>query len=70
VSDVPPMLVLQARAEARACLFATGEFTLGEALEPLEDYVADSGLLDDFGRDVIDRVIVTPFEPFLAIPGA
>lgn len=69
MSEVPPMLILQARAEARAVLFAAGELTLGEAFGPLEDYAVESGLLDDFGRDAVDRVIVEPFEPFLLIPG-
>jgi hypothetical protein len=69
MSELPPMLILQARAEALAILFAAGEITLGEALAPLEQYVDASGLLEDFGRDAVDRVIVEPFEPFLLIPG-
>jgi len=67
--QVAPILVLQARASARAYLFAAGEFTLGEAFAPLEHYAVDSGLLDEFGRDAIDQLIIAPFEPFIAIPG-
>jgi hypothetical protein len=66
--ELPPLLVLQARAEAWAYLFAAGDCTLGEAFEPLEHYAIESGLLDDFGRHTVDRLIVAPFEPFL-IPG-
>ena len=69
MSEVPPMLVLQARAEARARLFAVGNLTLGEALAPLEHYATESGLLDEFGRDTVDRLILAPFEAFIVIPG-
>ena len=53
----------------RARLFAVGNLTLGEALAPLEHYAVESGLLDDFGRDTVDRLILAPFEPFIIISG-
>jgi hypothetical protein len=46
-----------------------GNLTLGEALAPLEHYAVESGLLDDFGRDTVDRLILAPFEPFIIISG-
>ena len=64
-SALPAILVLQARAEARAYLFATGEWTIGEALEPLEHYADKSGVLDEFDLEIVDAVILAPFLPFL-----
>jgi hypothetical protein len=50
---VSPLLVLQARAEARAILYAAGE--LGEQLEPavvpLLKYAMDSGITDTIGAE-------------------
>jgi hypothetical protein len=59
--SVAPMLVLRARAEARALLFAAGEFTLGEAIDPLFAYAERSGLLALLGRESIDEIIFDAF---------
>jgi hypothetical protein len=61
--DVPPLLVLQARAEARAILYAAGE--LGEQLEaavvPLLQYAMDSGITDDIGAERAYAIVKDAF---------
>jgi hypothetical protein len=42
-----PLLVLQARAEARAMLFLACELDLDEALAPLEDYAIENEITDE-----------------------
>jgi hypothetical protein len=57
-SKLNPLMVLQARAEARALLHAAGEFTIEEATEPLYCYAIESGLVVELGiarvRDIIE----------------
>jgi hypothetical protein len=48
---VSPLLVLQARAEARALLYATCEFDLEQAIQPLLQYALDTGIVDKVGAD-------------------
>jgi hypothetical protein len=58
-----PLLVLQARAEARAMLFAYGEFeTLDEALNPLVRFANDSGIASEIGGDAAWQIIRTAFK--------
>jgi hypothetical protein len=61
--DVSPLLVLQARAEARAILYAAGE--LGEQLEPavvpLLQYAVDSGITDEIGAERAFAVVKQAF---------
>jgi hypothetical protein len=59
--DVAPLLVLQARAEARALLYATCEFDLEEAIAPLLQYAMDSGVIDKVGADGAFGVIKQAF---------
>jgi hypothetical protein len=62
---VPPMLVLRARAEARALLYAHGKFgNLDEATNPLRRYAIKSGLLEMLGRERVEAIILDPFERF------
>ena len=74
-ADVSPLLVLQARAEARAILYAAGEFELnisrnnfgGEisslerAVVPLLQYAMDSGVIDQVGADGAFGIIKQAF---------
>jgi hypothetical protein len=55
-------LILQARAEARALLFATGEFDLHEALAPLLAYAMDSGCVEAIGAEASFAIIRKAFE--------
>jgi hypothetical protein len=58
---VAPLLVLQARAEARALLYGASEFDLEEALEPLFLYAIDSGITHEFGVDTVMAIIRAAF---------
>jgi hypothetical protein len=51
MNEVQPMLVLLARAEARALLYAACEFDLEEAITPLTRYAFDSGIVDQIGAE-------------------
>jgi hypothetical protein len=57
-----PLLILQARAEARALLLSTCEYAdLDEAVEPLLSYAVKSGLVDDIGADNVWALIAAAF---------
>jgi hypothetical protein len=58
-----PLLVLQARAEARAILFEAGEYEDSDAaMGPLVAYAYESGLEEELGLDVVLDVIGKAFE--------
>jgi len=60
------MLILQARAQARALLFEAGEFgSLDEALQPLFDYALDSGIADEIGADAMFTIVHQAFAKVL-----
>lgn len=61
IDDVAPLLVLQARAEARALLYTTCEFDLEQAIQPLLQYALDSGVIDKVGADGAFGVIKQAF---------
>lgn len=52
---VPPLLVLQARAEARYLLYLAGEFDLGEATDPLLAYARKERIADPIAHRIINR---------------
>jgi hypothetical protein len=58
---VAPILVLRARAEARSLLFRCGEFTLGEALDPLFAYAYKAGLVNMLGSEAIENIVYDAF---------
>jgi len=56
------LLVLQARAEARALLFRCCEYeNLGEAIGPLLGYAHQSGLAETMGADAVLDIVKAPF---------
>jgi len=57
-----PLLVLQARAQARAYLHAAGEFDIEQALDPLFRYAMASGIVDEFGMENVTAIIRDAFE--------
>ena len=58
-----PILVLRARAEARALLYVTMEYNaLDAAVQPLWDYAAESGLATEIGADRVYEIIRKAFE--------
>lgn len=59
--DASPLLVLQARAEARAILYAACECELDEAITPLTRYALDSGIVDQLGAERAYAIIKTAF---------
>jgi len=60
--DVAPLLVLQARAEARAILYAAGEFDgIEPAVVPLLQYAMDSGITDDIGAERAFAIVRAAF---------
>jgi hypothetical protein len=56
-----PLCVLIARAEARALLYAATEFDLPEAVDPLQSYAAESGLVDEIGQDAVQAILAAAF---------
>jgi hypothetical protein len=61
-----PILVLNARAEARAILYALGEFeSFDVALAPLREYAEAAGLIDWLGGEAIEQIIVARFVDIL-----
>jgi hypothetical protein len=60
---VSPVLVLQARAEARALLFKCGEYEdSGDAIGPLLMYAHESSLVEEIGADGVLAIIEKAFE--------
>jgi hypothetical protein len=57
-----PLLVLKERAEARAHLWACGEFDLNQATEPLYRYAVQSGVVEEFGMESVSNIIKAAFE--------
>jgi hypothetical protein len=59
---VDPLLVFIARAEARAMLLAADEFDIQTAVDPLQVYAAESGLVDRIGQDAVQRILAHTFQ--------
>lgn len=60
---IDPLLVLEARAQARAILFAAVEYEdSGEAVAPLLAYAHESGLAGTYGADTIISIIREAFK--------
>ena len=58
-----PLMILEARSQARALLFKTAEYgNLGEALTPLLVYAHESGIVDAIGADATWAIIRRAFE--------
>jgi len=57
-----PLLILQARAEARAYMFHIGEFDYETATDPLYAYAIENGLVGEFGIDTVSNIITAAFE--------
>jgi hypothetical protein len=56
-----PLEVLQARARARATLYAAGELSLHEAVDPLQHWAVDTGLVEQVGQDVVQLILARAF---------
>jgi hypothetical protein len=59
-----PQQVLEARAEARACLWASCDILdLFDAVDPLQSYAERSGLVETIGQDAVQAIIADAFGP-------
>jgi hypothetical protein len=63
MNEVPPLLVLQARAEARALLYAACELDeeLETAIAPLMQYAFNSGIVDQIGAERAFAIVQQAF---------
>jgi hypothetical protein len=60
--SVHPLRVLQARAEARALLYACCEYDdVEQAVDPLFAYAIESGIAAEFGMDAVKSIIKQAF---------
>jgi len=55
------VMVLQARAQARALLYQHGQLELEEAVTVLWRAAEESGLLDKYGEEQVTKIIRTAF---------
>ena len=61
-AQVQPLLVLQARAEARAILYADGDYVdIAEAIKPLMAYAFEAGIVDQIGAERAHAIIKAAF---------
>ena len=56
-----PLLVLQARAEARALLWQIGYWNFHHAVDELQRFAEQSGAIADIGQDEVQRIIAAAF---------
>jgi hypothetical protein len=63
-NDVSPLLVLQARAEVRAILYAAGELTLQDAVDGCQQAAEAYGLVAEIGQDAVQAIIASAFMPY------
>jgi len=61
MAGIDPFVAFQARCEARALLIAAGEYSLQEAVDELQRDAEQTGLVDRFGQDLIQRVMSQAF---------
>jgi len=64
---ISPLVALQLCAEARAILFAAGEWDLAEAWQPLEQYATESGLIEQYGPEIISNIIYDAFKAHIQV---
>ena len=59
-----PLAVFVARAEARAMLWAAGEFDLHEAVDVLQAAAERDGLIATLGQDRVQQILRDAFHQF------
>lgn len=62
---VSPILVLRARAEARATLVASGYYETDEAVDALMQWALRAGLVEGLGENAVAEIILDPFRRHL-----
>jgi hypothetical protein len=58
------MDVLRARAEARALLYAAGEYDLHEGVDVLQHDAERQGLVDIIGQDIVQQILSDAFSKY------
>ena len=53
--------IFKERCEARAILFATGEYDLHDAVDVLQTAAEASGLVDEIGQDAVQTIMAEAF---------
>jgi hypothetical protein len=64
VATVDPVDAFRERAEARAMLYAAGEYTLIEAVDALQLAAEASGLVAAIGQAAVQQIMSNAFAPF------
>jgi hypothetical protein len=67
----PSEAVYAARCEARALLFVNGQLSLHEAVDELQTYAEQAGLIDRIGQEEVQRIMGEAFalaEPLPDVP--
>jgi hypothetical protein len=60
-----PIDALALRAWARTYLWAAGEIkNIPNAIDPLQTFALDSGLVDEIGQDAVQKILAGPFVPY------
>jgi hypothetical protein len=59
-----PLVVFEARAEARALLWKVGELDLQEAVDKLQADAERDGLIDKIGQDAIQKILAVAFHRY------
>jgi hypothetical protein len=67
---VPPLTVLEMRAESRAYLWWKYQIEIHEAVDPLQEFAERSGLVTSHGQDFVQRIISAPFTRLRAVAAA
>jgi hypothetical protein len=69
VNVVPSEAVYAARCEARALLYVAGKISLHDAVDELQTYAEQSGLIDSIGQDEAQRIMGEAFAMVDLLPG-
>jgi hypothetical protein len=69
IKKVDPLDCFVARADARAFLWAIGEYDLPEAVDALQAAAARDGLIDRISQDAVQTIIADAFRPYREAAG-
>lgn len=70
IQYVDPLDVLAARADARAYLWAIGEYELTEAVDALQAAAVRDGLIDQLGQDAVQAMLADAFRRYREVVDA
>jgi hypothetical protein len=61
MSSLTVVEFFRARAQARALLYILGEFSLHQAVDPLQEAAVKSGLVRELGQDAVQAIMARAF---------